>query len=272
MVYSLTGTPAAAIASLTCLTVNVPKWKTLAASTASASASTTASAKCSSSPAPPLAMTGMLSSRGDGARERDVEAVLRAVAVHAREQDLTRAETLGLARPLDGVELGVDATAVDEDLPAVAPTRHAARVDGDDDALCAVDAARQRDEARVAHRGRVERDLVGARLEHRADVVGRAHAAADRVRDEALLGGVGGDVEHRGALLVRGGDVEEDDLVGAGLVVDRGHLDGVARVAQVHEVDAFDHAARVDVETGYDALHQHGQSPLRGDGERFFDA
>ena len=80
----------------------------------------------------------------DRARQRDVEAVLGAVAVHAREQDLARAETLGLARPLDGVELGVDAAAVDEDLPAVAPARDAARVDGDDDALRAVDAARLR--------------------------------------------------------------------------------------------------------------------------------
>ena len=65
------------------------------------------------------------------------------------------------------------------------------------------------------------------------------------------------------------GDVEEDDLVGAGLVVDRRHLDRVAGVAQVHEVDALDDAALVDVEAGYDALHQHRRSrlPVR-DGER----
>ena len=52
-----TTTPAARSASLTCPTVSSPKWKTLAASTASAPAST-AGAKCWAAPAPPLAMTG----------------------------------------------------------------------------------------------------------------------------------------------------------------------------------------------------------------------
>ena len=41
------------------------------------------------------------------------------------------------------------------------------------------------------------------------------------------------------------------------LVVDGGHLDRVAGVAQVHEVHAFDDPALVHVEAGYDALHQH---------------
>ena len=41
---------------------NVPKWKTLAASTASAPAST-AGGKCSAAPAPPLAITGTVTSR-----------------------------------------------------------------------------------------------------------------------------------------------------------------------------------------------------------------
>ena len=49
--------------SLTWDTVNSPKWKTLAASTASASPSMMPSAKCSSLPTPPLAMTGMSTAR-----------------------------------------------------------------------------------------------------------------------------------------------------------------------------------------------------------------
>ena len=55
--------PCEAMYSLTCLTVNVPKWKTLAASTASASPSMMPSAKCSSVPTPPEAMTGMGTAR-----------------------------------------------------------------------------------------------------------------------------------------------------------------------------------------------------------------
>ena len=49
--------PAARKVSFTCPMVMSPKWKTLAASTASAPAST-AGGKCSSRPAPPLAMSG----------------------------------------------------------------------------------------------------------------------------------------------------------------------------------------------------------------------
>ena len=59
------------------------------------------------------------------------------------------------------------------------------------------------------------------------------------------------------APLVGGGDVEEDDLVGALVLVARRQLDRVAGVADVHELDALDHAALVDVEAGDDALEQH---------------
>ena len=58
--------------------------------------------------------------------------------------------------------------------------------------------------------------------------------------------------------LVRGGDVEEDQLVGALGVVALGQLDRVAGVAQVDEVGALDDAAGVDVEAGDDALQGHG--------------
>ena len=77
-----------------------------------------------------------------------------------------------------------------------------------------------------------------------------------------LLGSTRRDVEHRRALLVARRDVEEDDLVGARLVVDGGHLHRVARIAQVHEVHALDDTALVHVEAGYDALHQHRGDPL----------
>ena len=44
------------------------------------------------------------------------------------------------------------------------------------------------------------------------------------------------ELDDRVALLVRGGDVEEDQLVGALAVVARGQLDRVAGVADVDEV------------------------------------
>src|SRR5204863_386300 len=64
-------------------------------------------------------------------------------------------------------------------------------------------------------------------------------------------------VQHDRAVLVRGRDVEEHQLVGALGVIRQGGLDGIAGVAQVEELDALDHAAFLDVEAGNDALGQH---------------
>ncbi len=82
----------------------------------------------------------------------------------------------------------------------------------------------------------------------RATSSARAHAAADRERDEDLLGDALHHVVGGGAVVDGGRDVEERELVGALLVVPRGELDGVAGVAQVLEVDALDDAAGGDVE------------------------
>src|SRR6185436_7694561 len=54
---------------------------------------------------------------GHRAGQRDVVPGAGAVAVHAREQNLARAEPLDLARPLDRVAPGRAAAAVGEDLP-----------------------------------------------------------------------------------------------------------------------------------------------------------
>jgi hypothetical protein len=42
---------------------------------------------------------------------------------------------------------------------------------------------------------------------------------------------------------VGSGDVEEDEFISTGLVIDLGLLHGVARVAQVDEIDTFDNTA-----------------------------
>ena len=65
---------------------------------------------------------------------------------------------------------------------------------------------------------------------------------------------------------MRGGDVEEDELVGALGVVARGELDRVAGVAEVDEVDALDHAAVVHVEAGDDALESTAAGPASAAG------
>ena len=87
----------------------------------------------------------------------------------------------------------------------------------------------------------------------------RADAAADGQRDEHLARGAGHHVHHGVALVARCGDVEEDQFVGALLVVAVGQLHRIAGIAQVDEVDALDHAAGGDIETGNDAFGEHLQ-------------
>ena len=99
------------------------------------------------------------------------------------------------------------------------------------------------DQLGALERGGVDRDLVGAGVEHRLGVRDRADAAADRERHEHLVGGAARELGDRVALLVRRRDVEEDELVGALAVVVRGQLDRVAGVADVEEFDALDDAA-----------------------------
>ena len=91
----------------------------------------------------------------------------------------------------------------------------------------------------------------------------RAHAAADGERHETGFRGTPHHVEHDAAVFVARGDVEESQLVGAGLVIgDRG-LDRIAGIAQVDEIDALDDAAVLHVEAGNDADLEHGSAAAR---------
>ena len=87
-----------------------------------------------------------------------------------------------------------------------------------------------------------------------------AHAAPDGQRHEARFGGTLHHIKHDVTILVARGDVEERQLVGAGIVVgDRGG-DRIAGVAQIDEIDAFDDPAVFHVKTGNDADLEHFQA------------
>jgi hypothetical protein len=53
---------------------------------------------------------------------------------------------------------------------------------------------------------------------------------------------------------VRGGDVEKDELVGSFGIIGPSLFDRVPGVAQGHELDPFDHAAGLDVQTGNESF------------------
>ena len=146
-----------------------------------------------------------------------------------------------------------------EDFPArrFAAPRHFLGVDRHHDALVAEFFRRLLDEGAPVHRRGVDRDLVGAAGEQLADVVDRAHAAADRERHEAGFRRAPHHVVDGVAVLVAGGDVEEGELVGAGRVIGDGRFYRIAGVAQIDEIDALDHAAVFHVEAGNDADFEH---------------
>ena len=56
------------------------------------------------------------------------------------------------------------------------------------------------------------------------------------------------------------GDIEEHEFIGALLAVGLTQLHRVACIAQVHEVDTFDGAAGLYVQTGNDTLGEHDRS------------
>ena len=71
------------------------------------------------------------------------------------------------------------------------------------------------------------------------------------------------DVEDGVAVLVAGGDVEEGELVGPGGVIDLRLLDGIAGIAQLDEVHAFDDATVFDIETRDHTQLQQGPHSFR---------
>ena len=117
-----------------------------------------------------------------GAGERQVEARLGAVAVHAGEQDLAGAATSRLLGPRHRVDARSVTTARREDLPLVgtwlAGQADALGIDRHDHGLAAKRRGSLANQRRVAHGGRVERHLVGAGGNHGAHARQVAKAAA----------------------------------------------------------------------------------------------
>src|SRR5262245_57464919 len=66
----------------------------------------------------------------------------------------------------------------------------------------------------------------------------------------------------------RRGDVEDDDFVDAFHVVALRQLRGIARMAQLLELNALDHLAVADIHARDDAFGQHSASAPRAAAER----
>ena len=197
--------------------------------------------------------------RRHGGGQLAVEAGARAVAIDRGEQDLAGAARLGLARPLDGIAPGRRRAAAR--VHGVAAAR-ALGVDGDDDGLAAVAAARARvSSAGRRQRGAVQADLVGAGVHDGRGVGLGPDAAADGERNEELRRDGADRLEQRAPAFERGGDVEQDELVDAFDVVAPRQRGRVAGARQSFELHALDDRAVANIQAGDDAFRQHAYAP-----------
>lgn len=202
-------------------------------------------------------MTGTETEIGDRAGQFQIESALRAVAVHRGQKQLAGAERDDLARERDGVDPCRFATAMGENFPMVAD---ALGVDRHDDALAAELFRRVAHERPIGDGCRIDRNLVCAGQRQFPDIVGRPDAAADGQRHEAGLRRPLDHVENDAAILVRRRDVEETEFVGASGVIGDRAFHGIARIAQIDEVDALDDPSVLYVEARNKSLLKHGRS------------
>src|SRR5580658_10266550 len=194
---------------------------------------------------------------GDKLRQLTIKAGFGSVAIHRSEHDFSRTTSGCLAPPLDGVPARRSASPRNEHFESAGTSVCTPGIDGHHDCLRAKTRRDCSNQLRVVHRGRVDRDLVRASLEHRCGIVEFTNSSADGEGNEQTACRAADDVEHRLAFAAGSGDVEQDDFVGAIAGVSGGTFHGVAGVAQIRELHAFHDPAAIHIETGEDALGQH---------------
>ena len=113
------------------------------------------------------------------------------------------------------------------------------------------------DQARGLHAGRVDRYLVGPRVEQTPHVLDPAHAASDRQWNEDLTRDRFDHIRQDVALIGARRDIEKCQLVGAFGVVALSDLHRIARIAQIDEIDALDDPPGRHVQARNDALSEH---------------
>ena len=145
------------------------------------------------------------------------------------------------------------------DVPAFTPVEQVFAVapfgvDGHHNALGAVFMGSVFNHLRVGNGRRIEAGFVGTRIEQTAHIFDRPDSATHRQRNKHLAGYRLDDVQNQIPPIAGRGDVEKGELICTLLVVAGGNLHRVSGIAQFNKIDALDHAATSDVQTGNDAF------------------
>ena len=195
----------------------------------------------------------------DGPGQCQIKTRFGAVAVHAGEQNLSRTVLGHAACPSDDIQPRVLATAMAVDIPPFTTVQHvvaktAFGVNGHHNGLGTVFVRYVLDDAGVGDGRRVETGFVSTRIQQPPHILHRAHATAHGQRNEYLRRHRFDDVQNHVAPIAGGGDIEKRQLVRPLVVVTRGNFNRVAGVPKRHKIDAFDHTATRNVQTGNDAF------------------
>jgi hypothetical protein len=119
------------------------------------------------------------------------------------------------------------------------------------------------DQGRPLDRGGVHGDFVRAGPDYRACIVQSANATT-RGEWNGQFGSDAADrLEEGGPAIARGGDIQDDQFVGAFGVVASSLRHGIAGVAQANEVHAFDDAGTIGIEAGNDPVGEGHAASLR---------
>src|SRR2546430_6594515 len=200
---------------------------------------------------------------GDGPGDLEVVAGRGAVTVDAVDDDLARAQLLSATDPLERVEAGRFASAVDEHLVSrrdAGARPHELHLRAEHDALAAERVRALADDLGSADGHRVDADLLGACLEHLEHVVDRSDSSAHRERDEHVAGDAAHGVEVDLSLLGAGGEVVGEGLVELGPREAGGEVFGGGDVDVVLELLRLRDPAVDHVEARDEALRQHRPS------------
>src|SRR5208282_3384517 len=198
----------------------------------------------------------------DAARDLEIVTELGAVTIDRVDAQLTGAEPLALERPCQRVAPGGLASAVDHDLVTGRQLRtstHFFYLHREHYALAAECARALGDKRGIANRAGVDRDFLGAREQDGAHVFEGANSTADAERNENFARDRTHHVEHDAAALVGCGDIVEDDLVGALMVVVTRHRDRIAHIDVLKEAHALGDFPVTDIEAWNDSFREHRQ-------------
>jgi len=192
-------------------------------------------------------------SAGDGGRQRNVKAALRAVAIYRSEQDLSCATRYAFFRPFDCIEASGFAAAANAHFP---PAAIALRVDSEHHGLRAKIRSKFRQKFWPRDRGGVYGHFIRAGADDRARILKRSNSTAGRERDGELLSHAANGFEKRGPAVARGCDIEDHEFVCTFGVIPRGERDGIAGVAQPDKIHALHDARAVRIEAGNDSVRE----------------